>query len=308
MFHIKLLVNGKYEVISKLRNPKHIVIDDYVPYNTKREKIAFWSTYSNNIWAILLEKAFAKLNGSYEDIIRGTATIAFQFLLPYPVKFFDHYGDSDTKLEETWKKISRRSSSGKYSKTTTKAMKKSALSSLVATWATGKMVKKEERKKEWKEVGLNFGHAYTLLDSFIIDKDRFGLEEEHKILKIKNPKISTWKGDWSKDSELWTEEIKEFVDYNEADKGEFYISFKDYTSFFYKTTLCFYHPELKFNNIELSHPQGGRWFVRMYLDEEDTIQFKVVQFQRFLVPRTFRYKVSPTHVTIVKPKDGNFDI
>ncbi|CAI2387901.1 unnamed protein product [Moneuplotes crassus] len=292
IFSIKLLVNGKYEVI---------MIDDYVPYNIKKEKIAFCSTYTNNIWAILLEKAFAKINGSYEDIIRGTATIAYQFLLPYQVKYFDHYGDSKAEMGKTWKKISSRSSAGKYCKKKVKGSKiKSSKSALVATCATGKNVKKEDRKKECKEAGLNFAHAYCLLDSFIIDKDRFGLEEDHKILKIKNPKISTWKGDWSKDSELWTDEIKEFVGFNKADKGEFYISFNDYCSFFYKTTICFYHPELQFNNIELSHPPGGRCFVRIFLEEEDKVQFKIVQIQRFLFPRTFRYKVSPTHFVIAK--------
>lgn len=90
------------------------MIDDWVPYDTVKDKIAFWSTYSNNVWAILLEKAFAKLNGSYEDIIRGRATEAFQFLLPYHAKYFDHSGDSKADLEKLWTKINRRSSSGKY--------------------------------------------------------------------------------------------------------------------------------------------------------------------------------------------------
>mmetsp|Transcript_4880 Transcript_4880/g.4128 ORF Transcript_4880/g.4128 Transcript_4880/m.4128 type:complete len:80 (+) Transcript_4880:366-605(+) len=62
VFRIRLIVNGKYEII---------MIDDWVPYNKIKKKIAFCSTYSNNIWAILLEKAFAKVSGSYEDIIRG---------------------------------------------------------------------------------------------------------------------------------------------------------------------------------------------------------------------------------------------
>jgi len=92
------------------------VIDDWVPFNIEKQQIAFWSTYTTNIWAILLEKAFAKLNGSYEDIIRGTATLAFQFLLPYSVKYFDHYGGSTDELEKIWLKISRRSSSGEYAK------------------------------------------------------------------------------------------------------------------------------------------------------------------------------------------------
>lgn len=70
-----------------------LVVDDYVPYNKEKDQIAFCSTYSTdniNIWAILLEKAFAKLNGSYEDIIRGKATEAIGFLLPYSIKYWNH--------------------------------------------------------------------------------------------------------------------------------------------------------------------------------------------------------------------------
>lgn len=110
-------------------------------------------------------------------------------------------------------------------------------SSLVATGATGKKVNKEERKKECKEVGLNFAHAYCILDSFIIEEEKFGLEKDYRILKIKNPKIETWKGDWSKSSLLWTDKIKDFVGYNPDDKGEFFMNFEDYCSFFYKTTV-----------------------------------------------------------------------
>lgn len=98
IFPIKLLVNGKYEII---------VIDDYVPYNKEKDKIAFGSTYSgkyshssiDNIWAILLEKAFAKVNGSYEDIIRGKVTEALGFLLPYSVKYWNHNDLTKSEIE-----------------------------------------------------------------------------------------------------------------------------------------------------------------------------------------------------------------
>jgi len=163
------------------------MIDDWVPYNKIKKKIAFCSTYSNNIWAILLEKAFAKVSGSYEDIIRGWATVAFQFLLSSPVSNFFHSGDSKEQLEKLWKKISRRSSSGKYSKIG-KGKSKVSKSVLVATCATGwtrKKARKEETKKECKEVGLNFAHAYWILDSYFLEKDKYGIDKDYRILKIK---------------------------------------------------------------------------------------------------------------------------
>lgn len=58
--------------------------------------------------------------------------------------------------------------------------------------------------------------------------DKFGVEEDVRLLKIKNPKVQKWIGDWSAESTLWTEEIKEYVNYNPDDKGELFITFKDY--------------------------------------------------------------------------------
>lgn len=76
-------------------------------------------------------------------------------------------------------------------------------------------------------------------------------------MKIKNPKVQTWKGDWSNESELWTEEIKEYVNFNPEDKGELFITFEDYCSFFYKTTMCFYQPKMRHNHLVLTHEKGG---------------------------------------------------
>lgn len=276
------------------------MVDDYVPYSKAKGQPAFCSTYSTNIWAMLLEKAFAKLNGSYEDIIRGKATEALGFLLPYSVKYYDHFEDTKDQLEKIWKKISKRSTSG-----STAAKKSARKSTLVATCATGKSVKKQERKQECEDVGLNFKHAYCILDSFILKKGQFGLAKDCRLLKIKNPKVQKWKGDWCNDSPLWTEEIRQFVGFNGDDKGELFITFEDYCAYFYKTTICFYQPKLRYNNLVLAHERGKSCLVRFEVRKECTLHFKLVQLQRCLFPRSFRYRVARTHFVVgrlLKPK------
>lgn len=78
IYALKLLVNGQYRTI---------LLDDYIPVFKHAPHIPsfIWSD-SFNVWAILLEKAWAKLNGSYEAITAGTQVEAFSFLTPYPVK------------------------------------------------------------------------------------------------------------------------------------------------------------------------------------------------------------------------------
>ena len=55
------------------------IIDDYFPILSTTNKLAFCgiNDYSGNIWPIILEKALAKCNRTYENIIAGNAAGVF---------------------------------------------------------------------------------------------------------------------------------------------------------------------------------------------------------------------------------------
>ena len=76
IYAMKLMINGE---------SKTVFVDDYIPV-TPDGQPAFSSSRSGNVWVLLLEKAWAKLNGSYESIISGRAIDVFTFLTPYPTK------------------------------------------------------------------------------------------------------------------------------------------------------------------------------------------------------------------------------
>ena len=194
---------------------------------------------------------------------------------------------------------------------------------LIATCSTGKMVDRDKRKSECKEIGLHFSHVYSLIDSFLITKQEFGTNRDYRLLKIKNPRISNWKGLWCKaksreegendlqnenakevdfydDSDIWTDKIKDYVGFDPTDRWTFYITFEDYWTYFYKLTLWFYDPKIQFKYINLSHPPGSANLIRFQIYKESKIHFKVVQMCRCLLPRSFRYKVSRVHLIIAK--------
>ena len=75
-YTIRLMINGHY---------RSMVIDDYVPYDKNKNKLIYARKVTKNIWPILLEKAFAKFNGSDEDIESGSSE-EIKFFLPYPLE------------------------------------------------------------------------------------------------------------------------------------------------------------------------------------------------------------------------------
>jgi hypothetical protein len=55
-----------------------VVVDDYIP--VKNGKPIFCRTQENELWAILLEKAFAKLHGNYGATEGGKSGMALHIL------------------------------------------------------------------------------------------------------------------------------------------------------------------------------------------------------------------------------------
>lgn len=59
-----------------------ITIDDKLPYCTERKMFLFARVNNGMIWPALLEKAFAKLNRCYENIIAGLPNGPLTFIFP----------------------------------------------------------------------------------------------------------------------------------------------------------------------------------------------------------------------------------
>lgn len=73
---------------------------------------------------------------------------------------------------------------------------------------------------EYQRKGLRPRHAYSVLDV----KDIHG----HRLLKLRNPwGHYSWRGDWSDDSKLWTDELRDILMPHGGSEGVFWISFED---------------------------------------------------------------------------------
>jgi len=102
--------NGFYEIKLKINNKITIVtIDDYFPYNTKTNMPLFSKPYKNEIWVMLLEKAWAKTNGSYLNIDNGSPIdVLDSFLLSSSIEkdiLYDSIHINNDNKNNIWEKI-----------------------------------------------------------------------------------------------------------------------------------------------------------------------------------------------------------
>ena len=208
--------------------PVKLVVDDTFPV-ANESKLAFagLNEASGNIWPMVLEKAWAKCNRSYEDIIPGNSADAFEFLSPAPYNTFYHNAETRPSLFET----------------ITEANKKGyvVLADITETASTN--------LETLSKLGLITNHAYTVISSAVLKKSNGA---EIKLLKMKNIwGTNEWVGDWSDNSSKWTQEFKKEVGLEPKQDGIFWISYEDYLQFYTTTHICKLHPNYDYTTQKI---------------------------------------------------------
>lgn len=189
--------------------------------------LSFSQARDNEIWVQVLEKAWAKVNGNYENTIAGFTREALKALTGAPTEHFLH---DYTKEEDLWKRICSADKS-RY----------------VITCGVG--TEDHKGSEEQTEQGLVSTHAYSLIAAHEVETE----DGIVRLLKIRNPWGGfEWTGDWSDKSDKWTPELKEALEWTNEDDGKFFISMSDYYACFNNTTICKKHDGYVFEALRLS--------------------------------------------------------
>jgi calpain-15 len=82
-----------------------VVVDDRFPFDTRKNRWAFSRTKGNSasraeIWVLLLEKAWAKVFGSYGRIEGGFSAVSLRGLTGTPAKAYIH--DEMSNKDDFW--------------------------------------------------------------------------------------------------------------------------------------------------------------------------------------------------------------
>ena len=192
-----------------------IIIDDYFPYLNEALTFCRLNQKTLNVWPLVLEKVWAKVNRSYEDTISGCISDAFEFLTPCPIKKYYH----DIQYDNLFSKICKAIDEGFIVCCDIHSTNDNIL---------------------LRKLGVISNHAYNILGHGEI-RDSKG--KCYNLLKIFNPfHITTWIGNWSPDSSIWTNEYKKHLNYDpDKEKNVYWIEMSDYLKFYTTTYICYLH-------------------------------------------------------------------
>lgn len=78
-------------------------------------------------------------------------------------------------------------------------------------------------------------------------------------MKLRNPWGSfEWKGDWSDNSEFWTDQAKKQVGLTTADDGSFWIDYEEFRQYYDQISICEINDNYVFScmNLGLNFKNG----------------------------------------------------
>ena len=218
-YGVFLCINGQWELV---------LIDDYVPCTGRyAKKFAFSSANGNELWVVLLEKAWAKINGSYAKV--GCGGLPHEVFDVITEAYNEKFDISPKFADQIWEGLMKGQEQG-----------------FIMTAGTSC----DTNSLDIEEMGLVPGHAYTILGVYEAGGER--------LIHIRNPWGSgEWSGDWCDTSDKWTPALRRQVGLQSGDKddGEFFMSFDDYLKYFCMMGICKLHDDYVYVASKIPKPE-----------------------------------------------------
>ncbi|XP_063296555.1 calpain-3 isoform X9 [Pelobates fuscus] len=191
-----------------------VVIDDCLP--TFNNQLVFTkSSQRNEFWSALLEKAYAKLHGSYEALKGGNTTEAMEDFTGGVTEFYE-IKDAPKDIFKILRKAFERGS-----------LIGCSIDAIVPAQFETRMAS-----------GLVKGHAYSVTG---VEETTFK-GDKVKLVRLRNPWGQVeWNGSWSDNSKEWTiieKSEKSRLQHQIKEDGEFWMSFDDFMKNFTKLEIC----------------------------------------------------------------------
>lgn len=201
-----------------------VVVDDWIPCESPGKPAFATSKKGNELWVSILEKAYAKLHGSYEALEGGLVQDALVDLTGGAGEEIDMrsaQAQIDLASGRLWSQLLRFKQEGFL---------------LGAGSPSGSDV-------HISSSGIVQGHAYSLLQVREVDG--------HKLVQIRNPWANEveWNGPWSDSSPEWTDRTRHKLKHvPQSKEGIFWMSWQDFQIHFRSIYVCrVYPPEMRYS-------------------------------------------------------------
>ena len=214
VYVVRLCVQGHW---------REVIVDEHLPCfpdSQERGQPIFSRGKGPELWVTLVEKAWAKVHGSFQAIVSGLPGECLTNLTGAPCTFLPA---AEASL---WDKV--------YEATTLDPATTSKGWFVVALLP-------EDPEYDLESLGLVAGHAYGVLDARRLAPPRPGDAPVH-LLQLRNPWGSfEWTGAYGDNSPAWTPEARAQmagVDFSAADDGCFWMTVEDFSTYFAGVQIC----------------------------------------------------------------------
>ena len=274
-YEVKLFIDGEEQIVT---------VDDYLPVNKKTNELIGAKSTKNEIWVSLLEKAWAKINGGYANIIGGTPMDALEYLTGFSSLSYDMENKDNDDLNE-------------YKIEIINQLQNCDIDNAIIACTT-------TSTEDVSSVGLISGYTYNLLAIYQI-QDSNG--NNVYLLRLRNPwSIGEWNGDWSDKSAKWDSNSKSKVKFADKADGIFYMSDNDFFKYFKHVEICYLLYGSKINRLTVTgEEKNTNGIVFNVITKKDGyLSVSVLRKNCRLYPDV-KGKMLPTHISVVR-YDSNF--
>ncbi|XP_055088061.1 calpain-3b isoform X1 [Periophthalmus magnuspinnatus] len=198
-----------------------VLVDDRIP--TCRNQLIFTKSFrKNEFWSALLEKAYAKLHGSYEALKGGNTLEAMEDFTGGVTEFFE-LSQAPEQLYCIMKKALARGS---------------LMGCSIDVTSVSEMESRMEQ-------GLVRGHAYSVIA--LEQCDEVDKNSRVQLIRLRNPwGWVLWKGPWCANSKEWSTisiADRENLKKQTVQESEFWMSFANFKQYFTKLEICNLTPD-----------------------------------------------------------------
>lgn len=233
-YAMKFILDGEQQAV---------VVDDYLPMKKDKKGDLYFAFCKGGkgqreIWMCLLEKAFAKICGSYENTANMKAAECMLFLTGGPAIT---YKVSTFHMDIRRGKQLENERFDKFYQLLNEATKKQWIVTGSTPDYPDELKGKDEETLRWATIngqGIKYNHCYTILDVRQVNLEKKHLRKKETYTDIialfrnpsgKSSRGEQWYGDWCRDDDLWSKETKKQLGdaYRILNSSKFWMSLED---------------------------------------------------------------------------------